>query len=243
MEKMIMEFLVAYGLIFLSELGDKTQLMAISLQMKYHNRGAVLVGVTAGLVLVMGVGLLVGLILKQSLDQSMVNVVAGIIFLAAALFQLKEMLTEEETKDPLASSNKESSAENSNDSDSHSLSTIHSSDAIIENDADDSMISIFDAKNLQIIMKVASLMFLAELGDKTQIVFISLVASRPEFMFTTIGGLLALISVNALGVFFADVLTRYINVKLLNWIVFVLFVIFGLILLAEGLGLVGSNIF
>ncbi len=210
------DFLVAYGFIFLSELGDKTQLMTISLQVKYKKPWVVLIGIILGLTLVMAVGLIVGLLLRQTLEPTPVKIVAGFIFLAAAVYQLKEI--REDAKDYVVT-------EKSDDTEkSHSFLGLN-------------------AKNVHIIMKVTSLMFLAELGDKTQIVFISLVASQPNFILTTLGGLLALISVNVLGILFADVLIKYINIRVLNWIVFVLFVVFGVLLLAEALNFASLNFF
>ncbi len=238
---MITEFLIAYGFIFLSELGDKTQLMAISLQMKYKNRWTVLVGVSLGLTLVMGIGLVIGFVLKQSLNRTMINIVAGLIFLVAALFQLKEILTTDENAE-----NIEAKDSDNEHAELKNLTVTLSENSVSKVDnkfSKESMTSSFNGNVLEIIGKVASLMFLAELGDKTQIVFVSLVASQSDFILTTIGGLLALLSVNAIGILFADVLTRYINVKVLNWIVFILFVLFGSLLLAEAFGLVTSNIF
>ncbi len=214
------EFLVAYGFIFLSELGDKTQLMAISLQMKYKNRWAVLLGISCGLAMVMIVGVIIGLILKQSLEQKLVNIIAGIIFLGAALYQLKEILEHDE------------------DTTSEEDSTLEKGDDRVPASSSPAKMHFHE-----ILGTTAVMMFLAELGDKTQIVFISLVASQSDFIFITIGALLALITVNALGILFADVLTRYLNVKVLNWIVLVLFLVFGVLLLIEGLNLAPSNSF
>jgi putative Ca2+/H+ antiporter (TMEM165/GDT1 family) len=52
--------LVAFGLIFLSELGDKTQLATMMLAAENHSALSVFVGATAALVMVAGASALVG---------------------------------------------------------------------------------------------------------------------------------------------------------------------------------------
>lgn len=79
--------LVAFGVIFLAELGDKSQLMALTFAARFRAM-PVLVGVAAASALVQGVWVTVGVFLRVSLPTTVVNVGAGVVFLAFAVWTL-----------------------------------------------------------------------------------------------------------------------------------------------------------
>ena len=71
------------------------------------------------------------------------------------------------------------------------------------------------------------LLFVAELGDKTQLAVISLTGNRQALWPVFMGGALALTAVTALGVVGGQGLCRLIPERLLRWISAVAFVIMG----------------
>ncbi|CAN5232406.1 MAG: TMEM165/GDT1 family protein [Nocardioides sp.] len=94
-------FLLSTGVIFVAELGDKSQLMAMTFATRYRARD-VLVGITVATALVhlasVGIGHLVGSSFADY--QGTIEVVAGIAFLGFAAWTLRgdELTTEEAAK-------------------------------------------------------------------------------------------------------------------------------------------------
>jgi putative Ca2+/H+ antiporter (TMEM165/GDT1 family) len=73
--------LVAFGLIFLSELGDKTQLATLMLSAHGHPPAAVFCGAAAALVLVALISALAGDALAHALPRRLLHAGAGATFL------------------------------------------------------------------------------------------------------------------------------------------------------------------
>ncbi len=79
--------LVAFGVIFLAELGDKSQFMALAFAARLPLI-PVLIGIAAASLLVQGLWVAVGSFLSVSLPTSVVNVGAGAVFLGFAVWTL-----------------------------------------------------------------------------------------------------------------------------------------------------------
>jgi putative Ca2+/H+ antiporter (TMEM165/GDT1 family) len=91
-------FLLSTAVIFVAELGDKSQLMAMTFAARYRARD-VLIGITVATAIVhlasVGIGLAVGTAFADY--QSVIAVVAGLAFLAFAVWTLRgDELTDEE---------------------------------------------------------------------------------------------------------------------------------------------------
>jgi Ca2+/H+ antiporter, TMEM165/GDT1 family len=76
-------FLVSFGVIFVAELGDKSQLMALTFSARYRAL-TVLVGITIATAVVHAVSVLVGGLLGAAIPTRAINLVAGIAFLGFA---------------------------------------------------------------------------------------------------------------------------------------------------------------
>lgn len=77
-------------------------------------------------------------------------------------------------------------------------------------------------------------LFLAELGDKTQLAVITMTAktdSKLSILSIFLGASLALIAVTALGVLFGGILTQYVPTEWLQRIVAVAFIAIGVLML------------
>lgn len=93
-------FLISTAVIFVAELGDKSQLMAMTFAARYRTRD-VLIGITVATALVhlasVGIGAWVGDAFSDSQDT--INIVAGIAFLGFAAWTLRgDELTEDEAE-------------------------------------------------------------------------------------------------------------------------------------------------
>ncbi len=75
------------------------------------------------------------------------------------------------------------------------------------------------------------LIFLAELGDKTQLATISMVASTKRYWEVFLGAALALAVVTGIGVLFGEGLIRVIPEHIIRGISAVLFIVIGVLML------------
>ena len=74
-------------------------------------------------------------------------------------------------------------------------------------------------------------LFLAELGDKTQLAVITMTAKTENKLAVFLGASVALVLVTLLGVLFGGVLTAFIPVEWLQRIVAAAFIIIGVLML------------
>jgi putative Ca2+/H+ antiporter (TMEM165/GDT1 family) len=89
-------FLLSTGVIFLAELGDKSQLMAMTFATRFRAR-TVLLGITIATALVHAVSVLIGAVMGDALPTAAISVLAGVAFLGFAAWTLRgDDLTEEE---------------------------------------------------------------------------------------------------------------------------------------------------
>lgn len=90
-------FLLSFGIIFVAELGDKSQLMAMTFATRYRAR-TILVAITVATALVHLFSVLVGAAIGAALPTNAISVIAGLAFLAFAAWTLRgDELTDEDT--------------------------------------------------------------------------------------------------------------------------------------------------
>jgi putative Ca2+/H+ antiporter (TMEM165/GDT1 family) len=82
----------------------------------------------------------------------------------------------------------------------------------------------------RIFLSTFALLFVAELGDKTQLAVISMTAKHKTPIWIFAGASLALIAVTAIGVLGGEMLTRFIPEMILRKVAAVLFVVMGLLM-------------
>ncbi|MBK6725218.1 MAG: TMEM165/GDT1 family protein [Acidobacteria bacterium] len=75
-------------------------------------------------------------------------------------------------------------------------------------------------------------LFLAELGDKTQLAVITMTSSTESKVSVFLGAATALVAVTLLGVLLGGVLSQYIPTEWLQRIVAVAFIVIGVLMLA-----------
>lgn len=86
---------------------------------------------------------------------------------------------------------------------------------------------------LRVFLSTFALLFVAELGDKTQLAVISMTAKHKMPIWVFAGAALALVAVTLLGVVGGEVLTRFIPEMVLRKAAAVLFVVMGLLMWFE----------
>ncbi|MGV9663062.1 TMEM165/GDT1 family protein [Nocardia niigatensis] len=88
---MIATILLSFGVLFLAELGDKSQLMALTFALRYH-WWAVLSGITVASVLVNLIAVGVGHFLGAALPTGVISLCAAATLIAVGLWSLRETL-------------------------------------------------------------------------------------------------------------------------------------------------------
>jgi len=94
---MIIEFLRAFFLIFLAEMGDKSQLIAMAFATKYKIRN-VLIGLSIGIFLNHAIAVFLGSKLNSFIPLETLSIIAGFLFIIFGLWSLKESEDEELTQ-------------------------------------------------------------------------------------------------------------------------------------------------
>jgi Ca2+/H+ antiporter, TMEM165/GDT1 family len=183
--------LLSFGVIFVAELGDKSQLMALTFAVRYRF-WTVMAGITAATALVHLVSVGVGSLVGASLPTAAINVVAGLAFLGFAAWTLR-------------------------------------GDELDEDEAGKASQVTRSA-----FLAVAGAFFLAELGDKTMLATITLATTEGWFG-TWLGSTLGMVAADALAIVVGSALARQLPERAVRIGASALFVLFGLLLIGEGL--------
>ncbi|ADL08846.1 TMEM165/GDT1 family protein [Thermosediminibacter oceani] len=85
-------FFTAFCLLFLAELGDKTQLTVFTLVTQYNKPLPVFLGASCALVLVTLIGALFGHVVTRYVPATYMKVIAGVMFVGIGIFLLVEAL-------------------------------------------------------------------------------------------------------------------------------------------------------
>ena len=83
----MLDFIQAFTLIFVAEMGDKTQIMAMAFATQY-TIGKILIGVSIGSFLNHGLAIMLGTVLMQFLPMEALQLVAGVLFITFGLLSL-----------------------------------------------------------------------------------------------------------------------------------------------------------
>ncbi len=81
-------FFTSFGIMFLAELGDKTQLTILSLAGRYRSPWVVFAGAALAMVLATGLGVLAGNFLPSLIGEKMVRYVSGGLFMLFGILVL-----------------------------------------------------------------------------------------------------------------------------------------------------------
>lgn len=184
-------FLGTFGLIFLAELGDKTQLTALALALRYPWK-RILTGIAAAFVVLNLAAVAVGKLLFLMLPLFWVTAVSALLFLYFG------------------------------------FSTLRSACALVDDDAPPPTAS--SAARTAFVM-----IFMAELGDKTQLVTASQAARHSASMagvgMVFLASTLALVLVSVLGIFAGRQLVRLIPLCWIHRAAGIMFLVFGVLTL------------
>jgi putative Ca2+/H+ antiporter (TMEM165/GDT1 family) len=199
--------LTTFGLIFLAELGDKTQLAVLAQTCKHGRPWAVFLGASTALAAVTALGAAGGQVIGQVIPPSVLHWGAALAFVLMGLLIGRQALQ---------GAGEESAFDTTCDP------------------ADDrsgaSAAAAICAQSWRTFGSTFGLLFVAEMGDKTQLAVLSLAGKAVNPWPVFIGGGLALTAVTALGVIGGQTLSRVIPRRVLLWISAVAFVTMGVLI-------------
>ena len=185
-------FLLSAALIFVAELGDKSQLMALAFATRYRFWPTML-GIMLATLLVHAGSVAIGRIAAATLPVGPINIVAGLAYFAFAAWTIRG--------DELGAKNEERA----------------------------------QREGRWAVLAIGSAFFLAELGDKTMLATVTL-ATTHEPIGTWLGSTVGMVTADALAVAAGAVIARRVSPNAIKAFAATSFVIFGLLLIKEGLG-------
>ena len=186
-------FLLSFGIIFIAEMGDKSQLMALAFATRYRAI-TVLAAVTVATLLVHAGSVIVGVAFALALPTAAIQVAAGLAFLGFAVWTLR-------------------------------------GDELGDHDERRA-----NRSGRWAVMTIGTAFFLAELGDKTMLATITL-ATTEEPWGTWLGSTLGMVAADAIAIAIGAALGTSLPERFVKVFAAGAFVLFGLLLIAEGLGL------
>ncbi len=193
-------FLGALGLVFLAELGDKTQLAVVTQVCTYRHRWAVFGGASLALTLVTALGAVGGQALGRLVPQDVLRGVAAGAFVVMGLLVARQAVRAEE--------------------DCGALVACEESAGQLAAGRDCSW-------SWRAFGSTLALLFVAELGDKTQLAVLNLAGQYSSLWGVFLGAAIALIGVTALGVIGGEALCRLLPQRILLWVSAAAFVVMG----------------
>ncbi len=81
-------FFTTFGIMFLAELGDKTQLTILSLAGRYRSPWVIFAGAALAMILATGLGVLVGNFLPSVVGEKAVRYISGGLFISFGILVL-----------------------------------------------------------------------------------------------------------------------------------------------------------
>ena len=186
-------FFLSFGVIFLAELGDKSQLMAMAFATRYRPL-TVLAAVTVATLIVHAGSVLLGAAVALALPTQAIQVAAGVAFLVFAAWTIRgDELGEAEQ-------------------------------------------GRAKRTGRWAMVTIGTAFFLAELGDKTMLATITL-ATTEEPIGTWLGSTAGMVAADAIAIAIGALMGARLPERAIKVFAAGAFVLFGVILIAQGLGL------
>ncbi len=185
----------ALGLVFVAELGDKTQLAVVTQTCKYRRPWAVFAGASLALTLVTLLGAVGGQIVSRFIPALVLRVAAALAFVVMGLLIARE-----------------ASRSARDDEQARACGGVNAAGG---------------GWDWKVFAWTLSLLFVSELGDKTQLAVFSLASKARSPWPVFAGGALALTLVTAIGVAGGQGLCRLVPARVLLWVSAAAFVLMG----------------
>lgn len=198
-------FLTALGVVFVAELGDKTQLAVVAQVCRFRRPWPVFAGASLGLALVTFLGAAVGQAFAFLVPVDVVRALAAGAFLVMGVLIGRQALKTSPTEVRVEECRTAGAA-------------------VLPEEEGGWCWHVFGG--------TLGLLFLAEMGDKTQLAVLSLAGQASSAGAVFLGGALALTGVTALGVLGGEALCRLIPASVLLWLSAATFIVVGALMVS-----------
>ena len=203
MADVLSTFFVAFGLLFIAELGDKTQLIILTLASQGRSSKKLAIGATGGFGVIVLLGGLIAVLLNNTMELSWISLISGGIFIIIGAFQCISLFRDSKKQGALAEP---------------------------EGETDEKFDKI-TGKNQKSDLWIGFIAIVSmELGDKTQVMTIVLAASSLFPVATLLGAWAALSLLAVIGAFAGIWLSKKVPKKTIDWIASLLFLVIGLVM-------------
>jgi putative Ca2+/H+ antiporter (TMEM165/GDT1 family) len=181
---------ITYGILFLGELGDKTQLIVFNLTLEHEKSYKVGIGATLGFAIIVSLGVIFGAIITQYVDLSIITLFSGILFIVIGLLglpKIKKLYQERQEK---------------------KMNNKITNTSYRKKDPKEGITSKLSRLKRNAYLAGFLFIFIMELGDKTQILTITLTSVYSSPIEVWIGSFLALITLAWMGVFLGAIIAK-----------------------------------
>ena len=198
----IYTFFVSFFLVFLSELGDKTQILVLSLSGK-HKAFNILLGVVLGTLLSHGLAITFGSQISNIGNIYFITILKFITYITFLVFGFFGFWKLKKINDTPISTK------------THSTSTI---------------IKFINSLTKNCILIVALTIAIGELGDKTFLASLGLGIQYPLYRFSLIlGSIFGMVISDSIAIFFGKIISKKVSSNTIDIISNTIFIIFGIV--------------
>ena len=206
--------LITYGILFVGELGDKTQLIVFNLALEYPKFYKVGIGASLGFAVIVTLGVFFGSLITAFIPVFIISIISGIIFIVIGLLESRNLKT-------LYRENKQGKI---------------NSKSPVNNISSEGSSEITERSKFAKLKKNPYLagffaIFIMELGDKTQLLTITLASVYAAPIEVWLGSFLALITVAWIGILLGGFIARKVPKFYLKLISVSLFIFVGILIL------------
>ncbi|MEX1295785.1 MAG: TMEM165/GDT1 family protein [Candidatus Limnocylindrales bacterium] len=187
-------FVLSFFIIFLAEMGDKSQLMSLAFATRYRAT-TVLVAITVATLLLNAGSVIVGATIAMALPTDLIQIGAGLVFLAFAAWTMR-----------------------GDDPDADGPDDVRRSGGWA-------------------VLAIGSAFFLAEFGDKTMLAAMTL-ATTEEPIGVWLGSTFGMVAANAVAIAIGAAIGTRLPERWIRRFASAAFVVFGVVLIAQGIGLI-----
>jgi len=202
--------LTTFGILFLGELGDKTQLIVFNLTLEHEKSYKISIGSTIGFAIIVTIGVFFGVVITTYGPLSLITLISGIVFIIIGILGIPRIRKIYREKHNVK----------------HPTNEIQTENTASRDDPIPSRLS-----NLKKNIYLAGFLFIfvMELGDKTQILTITLASVYNAPVEVRFGSFLALISLAWMGVFFGAIITNKVPKLYLKFMSMIIFISIGIV--------------
>ncbi len=192
---------IAFGFIFINELGDKTQIIILCLATKAHYSPKKLaLGAVSGFAAVVALGGVIALLLSTFIQMDWISLVSGCVFVVLGIVQIVKWLKERKGK--------------------------HENDLA----CDDEQAKKYEKTSNSFLAGFIAIVSM-ELGDKTQVATILLASMSASFAGTLVGSWAALSLLAVIGALAGQWIAKKVPTHVMEIISSIVFVVIGAIML------------